>query len=99
MQASNWIEQHQDLRYIAANINDRNEIAELAKEYQQTGIKLINTIDNLSIRLASKTETLFKVASIDELSILAAGTKLLLWMDNSEQLSKWVAWQYPSFFS
>ncbi|HBE9080332.1 DUF3320 domain-containing protein [Serratia fonticola] len=94
MQASNWIEQHQDLRYIAANINNRNEIATLAKEYQQTGIELINLIDNLSIRLASKTETLFKVASIDELSILAAGTKLLLWMDNSEQLSKWVAWQY-----
>lgn len=96
MAASNWIEHYQDIRYIAANINNRSEIAALAKEYQREGIELIKTIDSLSVRLASKSEALFKVASIDELSILAAGTKLLLWADNSEQLSKWVSWQHQA---
>jgi len=89
-----WIEKYGEMRFIVAAIDDRNELARQADQIHQISQNCIEQIQNISTELMSTPEILFLVENIDVLTIATATEKLQIWISQSEQLSKWVAWQH-----
>lgn len=89
-----WIKDNQDLRFIAATINDRNTLLDQAKTLCERSESLLRYVDALAKDLASTVEILFNVENQSALSIAVMMEKLTAWIHAPEQLSKWVMWQH-----
>ncbi|MCU5773147.1 DUF3320 domain-containing protein [Erwiniaceae bacterium BAC15a-03b] len=92
-EAYSWIEANNDLRIIASKIDDKQVLVDkarnLSESIQAQFAKLTSTISSLS----SSYEAIFNNENIHEITFKSVYDKITLWIDNSEQLSKWVAWQ------
>ncbi|MBE5202735.1 DUF3320 domain-containing protein [Pectobacterium sp. FL60-S17] len=91
--ACSWLEQNSALRFVAAKLTNRAETAQIAQETHQFSQKIVNELEQIAKELKGTVKTLFGSSS-DELKISVAWEKLQIWIANSEQLSKWVAYQH-----
>lgn len=93
LQAYSWIESNNDLRIIASKIDDKqglvDKVINLSESVKEQFSKLTSIIGTLS----SSYGEIFKNDNIQEIKFKSIHDKITLWIDNSEQLSKWVAWQ------
>lgn len=92
-QACSWLEKNSALRFVAAKLTDRAETAHIARETHLLSQKIINELKQITTELKGTIETLLG-ASPDKLKIALVCEKLQIWAENSEQLSKWVAYQH-----
>ena len=92
-QACYWLENNSALRFVAAKITNRAKTAQIARETHLFGQKIVNELEQIAKELEGSFETLFGSTS-DDLKISVAYEKLQTWVANSEQLSKWVAYQH-----
>lgn len=93
-QSCNWIELNPALRFVAAKLPDRAETANLARETQNLSQKIINELQQIANELKATLQNVFHLTSNDELEIEQVAEKIQCWVMNSEQLSKWVAYQH-----
>lgn len=93
LQAHSWIEENNDLRIIASKIDDKQGLVDksrsLSESLQAQFAKLTSVISSLK----SSYGSIFKSENIHEILFNLVYDKITLWINNSEQLSKWVAWQ------
>lgn len=92
-EACSWLEENSELRFVAAKLTDRAETAQIARETHLFSKKIVNELEKIAKELKGTIETLFESSS-DKLKISVACEKLQIWAANSEQLSKWVAYQH-----
>ncbi|MCL6349983.1 DUF3320 domain-containing protein [Pectobacterium polaris] len=91
--ACSWLEENSALRFVAAKLANRAETAQLAQKTHQFSQKIVSELEQIAKELKGTVKTLFGSSS-DELKISVAWEKLQIWVANSEQLSKWVAYQH-----
>lgn len=82
-----------DLRFICATINNRDELLNSANQLSAARVSIIDALDNLTDELGSSTDEFFHLDN-QHLRIDSVLNKLTSWIENAEQLSKWVAWQH-----
>ncbi|CAI1063552.1 putative DNA helicase [Serratia plymuthica] len=92
-QACYWLEDNRALRFVVAKIINRAETAQIARETHQLSQKIVNELEQIAKELNGSIERLFG-STFNELNISVVCKKLQEWVDNSEQLSKWVAYQH-----
>lgn len=88
-----WMEKNGDLRFICATINNRDELLNSANQLSAARVSIIDALDNLTDELGSSTDEFFHLDN-QHLRIDSVLNKLTSWIENAEQLSKWVAWQH-----
>lgn len=89
-----WIEKNGELRFITATITDRDELLETTTQLSAMDIRIKEMLADISRDLASNVEAIFNSSVHSPLRIDEVKNKLASWLTNSEQLSKWVAWQH-----
>lgn len=89
-----WMSEHGDLRFICATINNRSELMETVNQLTITNSSIADGLDSLAKELSSTFKDLFNSDIQGSLSIKSITDKLASWIEHSEQLSKWVAWQH-----
>jgi very-short-patch-repair endonuclease len=92
-QAYYWLEGNNALRFVAAKLTNKAETTQIARATYQFSQRIVNELEEVSKELKGSIETLFRSSS-DDLKISVAFEKLQAWVMNSEQLSKWVAYQH-----
>lgn len=92
-QACAWVEDNSELRFVAAKQTNRKETAEYAEETHLFSRKLMTELESVAEYLKGKVEHLYGSVS-EQLNISTVRDKLHTWISNSEQLSKWVAYQH-----
>lgn len=92
-QACSWLEENSALRFVAAKLADKAETVHFARETHLFSQKIVNELEQIATELKGTIETLMGSSS-DKLKIALACEKLQTWVENSEQLSKWVAYQH-----
>ncbi|WAL54079.1 DUF3320 domain-containing protein [Klebsiella variicola subsp. tropica] len=92
-QACSWLEENSALRFVAAKLADKAETVHFARETHLFSQKIVNELEQIATELKGTIETLMGSSS-DKLKIAIACEKLQTWVENSEQLSKWVAYQH-----
>ncbi len=93
-QVYTWMEQNEALRFVAAKLADRAQTACAARESLHVSEGILSELHQVATELQAKVSDLFNVASDGELKVLQVIEKLQSWVENSEQLSKWVAYQH-----
>lgn len=88
-----WMEKHGDLRFICATVNDRGELLNSANQLSAARVSIIDELENLANELESSTDEFFHL-DYQHLRIDSVLSKLTSWIENAEQLSKWVSWQH-----
>lgn len=88
-----WMEKHGDLRFICATINNRAELLNSANQLSSTSSSIIGEMESLALELESTSDLLFQTDN-QHIRIESVLNKLTSWVENAEQLSKWVAWQH-----
>lgn len=88
-----WMEKNGDLRFVCATINDRDELLHSANQLSLASSSIVSGLDSLANELESTSEVLFYPDN-QPIRIGYVISKLASWIDNSEQLSKWVSWQH-----
>lgn len=90
LQAHSWIEENNDLRIIASKIDDKQGLVDksrsLSESIQAQFAKLTSVISSLK----SSYGSIFENENVHEIPFNLVYDKITLWIDNSEQLSKWV---------
>ncbi|TCV08992.1 AAA domain-containing protein [Samsonia erythrinae] len=92
-QAYAWLEENSALRFVAAKQVNRQETAQHARETYLFSQQIMTELEKIAEELRGTIENLFGSAS-EKLKISTAREKLKAWITNSEQLSKWVAYQH-----
>ncbi|MFB5743624.1 DUF3320 domain-containing protein [Cedecea sp. S5-13] len=92
-QAYVWLEDNSALRFVAAKQANRKETAEYAQATHLVSRKLRTELEAVAVDLRGTVEHLYGSVS-ETLNISAVREKLRTWISNSEQLSKWVAYQH-----
>ncbi|MGQ6089306.1 DUF3320 domain-containing protein [Serratia sp. IR-2025] len=92
-QACSWLEVNSALRFVAAKLKDKAETAHIARETHLFSQKIVNELEQIATELKGTIGTLLGSSS-DKLMIALVCKKLQTWTENSEQLSKWVAYQH-----
>lgn len=88
-----WIEKYGDLRFVCATIENRDELLNSANQFSFVSSSIIGELDVLAKELESTSNVLFQTDD-QPIRIDHVLSKLASWVENSEQLSKWVAWQH-----
>lgn len=89
-----WMAEHGDLRFICATIKNRAELIDSVNHLTMINSSIFNQLKELTEELNSTFGELFHSDPQSPLSINSINTKLESWIENSEQLSKWVTWQH-----
>ena len=84
-----WLSENVELRLVVAKIVSRSETLKRAHEALFSSQQIVLELENIAKELEGTIETLFGTTSA-RLEISSARIKLQQWIDNSEQLSKWV---------
>ncbi|WP_421595150.1 DUF3320 domain-containing protein [Rahnella sp. PD4] len=93
LQAHSWIATNADLRIIASQIDDKQGFVDNAKILNENIKEQFDKLTLIINTLSSSYQSIFNNSDIDELSLKSVEEKITIWIDHSEQLSKWVAWQ------
>ncbi|WP_145537123.1 DUF3320 domain-containing protein [Yersinia alsatica] len=90
-----WIQQYSQYRFVAAKLfNERHIHIESVEHLLAERESIISGIKNVSRELQAEPEVLFRTLSFENLDIRHTYNTIHLWLVNSEQLSKWVAYQH-----
>lgn len=92
--AYQWMTKHDNLRFIAATIEDRLELLGISEKLSKTHSSIFEELEHICAELVSTQDTLFSTGNTPELKIAEVSAKLASWLTHSEQLSKWVSWQH-----
>lgn len=93
LQAYSWIKANPDLRIIASKIDEKQQLVNKAKSVNEQIKEQFKKLTTIINSLESSYQSIFKNADVNELTLKSIQEKITLWIDNSEQLSKWVTWQ------
>lgn len=91
-----WIARHSDLRSLAAEIADRQELARRARQASAEANSLATDLTALLQELQTDAEKLFDAQKLDDVKVTDTSKKIASWLLNTEQLSKWVIYQNRS---
>ncbi|MCG5045364.1 DUF3320 domain-containing protein [Enterobacteriaceae bacterium 155047] len=89
-----WMVEYGDLRFISATIKDRDELMETVNQLTTMNSTILDGLKILAKELHSGFDDLFCSDNNALISIQRLSDKLESWIEHSEQLSKWVAWQH-----
>lgn len=87
-----WIGTHQKMRFLAAKLPQRGELALQAQAAHAESAALQLDLGSLAGKLQGSAMTLLRVAGFSNADMAATSTKLSDWLANTEQLSKWVTY-------
>lgn len=90
---ADWVGTHGVLRHLAAKFVDRTGFADQARETEQVAAAAIFELNSLMVTLKTDIPTIFGVPSVRAVATRAAICRLDLWLENPEQLSKWVTYR------
>ena len=88
-----WLEGHQHLRQMVARHDDRAAPLRRALEIEAAQGRFLLELDALYGELCTNNEKLFQVPAIIDLPAFALLGRLGLWIEFSEELSKWVMYR------
>ena len=88
-----WMADHAKFRHTAARHDERAAPLQRALEIDATQIQFLSELDALYGELCTNNEKLFQVPAILDLPAFALLGRLGLWVEFSEQLSKWVMYR------
>ena len=88
-----WIKQHGAHRQLAARLPQRGEIAERARYVDRASEAAASEIGEVLDALRTDASAIFGTSSPAATAIGAAANKLVTWLANPEQLSKWVTYR------
>lgn len=91
--ACSWLESNKALRFVAAKVSNKAKMAMSAHDALHSSHVLVSELEGIAEELKGVTRTLFGSVS-EKLTFSEVSNKLKSWVDNSEQLSKWVAYQH-----
>lgn len=92
-EASQWISANEDIRELSARVHDRKTIGQEATDLHEKGRMLLNDVDRLLATVEADSAVLFDAENLDEASIEAIEARLRAWLENEEQLTKWLNYQ------
>jgi very-short-patch-repair endonuclease len=90
---TDWIEQHGQLRKLAARLQKRAAIAASARHADREAATMSTELGEVIAVLQADPHVIFSTTSSISTSIDAAANKLVIWLANPEQLSKWVTYR------
>jgi len=91
--AVDWIARHGTLRFLAARLPERRELAEGAHRAEKDAAGIAADLRELFASLKAGPTALFGVASDGAMPVSGVSERLGLWLANTEQLSKWVSYR------
>ncbi|MBA1159208.1 DUF3320 domain-containing protein [Microvirga mediterraneensis] len=91
--AVDWITRHGSLRFLAARLPERQEIADRSQRAEKDANSISSDLRELLSSLKSGPTPLFGVASDGAMPLSGLSDRLGLWLANTEQLSKWVSYR------
>ncbi|MGK5024099.1 DUF3320 domain-containing protein [Janthinobacterium sp. RB2R34] len=91
--SAQWLAGHQALRHMVARHDDRDAALRRALEIEAAQDQLLVDLDALYGELCTNNEKLFEVPAIRDLPAFALLGRLGLWVEFSEELSKWVIYR------
>ncbi len=91
--AYEWVARHPEERMLASRIGDRSALSVAADEIEQIQVAWLLDLTRLLTELETNSEAVFGCAVLDELRPEDAAERLRIWIENSERLSKWVAYR------
>ncbi|MBI3229509.1 MAG: DUF4011 domain-containing protein, partial [Burkholderiales bacterium] len=91
--AAEWMTTNLDIREVAARHPDKAQPLHAANAVQASIAQLIEGVDKLFFDLCSNSENLFGVAQTGYISITRLLERFSLWLEQEEQLSKWVTYR------
>ncbi|CRG51715.1 DUF3320 domain-containing protein [Yersinia wautersii] len=90
-----WMQQYSQYRFVVAKLfHERHKLMESVEHLLSERESILLGIEQISHELQAKPEILFRAPSFAHLNIQDVYNTLNLWLINSEQLSKWVAYQH-----
>lgn len=92
-EATRWISEHRDLRHLASRMPGRKAVALRAHEASSDAEKAVARLGETAGALKATPASLFGVETFDAVPFDDMLTRLESWVENSEQLSKWVAYR------
>lgn len=93
LSVATWIKGNLDIRVLAAKVDEPRFVKAITDSILRKGDKLVVELDELFGDLRTTTTNLFEEADIRQVPLSAVDQKLELWLQNTEQLSKWVSYQ------
>ena len=91
--AAAWIDANLDIRAVAAQVPEP-KAAEIRAEAELLGLRdFLHDTERVFSDLCLDKVALFREGDIFQLSVVVVGSRFDLWLANSEQLSKWVAYR------
>ncbi len=93
VRAAHWIASNPDIRLLAARIDDRTSVGQAADEVEAGRKNVIALASAIFSILATDPTRLFGKPFTGELSPGDLADRLNLWLDHTEQLSKWVSYR------
>jgi len=91
--AAEWVDANPDIRSLVARLTDRRGPAERATVIEGDLIAFLATADGLLSNLRASSATVFGTVGVADLPAATIVARFSLWLDHSEQLSKWVAYR------
>ncbi len=96
VEGEHWLRQNGSLRFLAARLPGRLEIAAQARATHHATQAVIEELQTLAGDLKADAASLFGVRDYPEIGISDIISRLQSWIDHQEQLSKWVAYEERS---
>lgn len=94
-QACSWLEENNELRFVVAKLDNKQETTKNIHVTYLFSKEIVSKLQGITNELKSSAEGLFG-SRFEDLNIANGRKKLQIWIANSEQLSKWVAYQHRS---
>ncbi|MCI4029814.1 DUF4011 domain-containing protein [Dickeya dianthicola] len=93
IEAYSWIEANPNLRVLAAKIEDKEGLVNKSKTLNEFINGHFEKLTLIIKSLSSSYQDIFSNSDTNTLMFNLVQEKINIWIENSEQLSKWVAWQ------
>ena len=87
-----WIATHQNMRFLAAKLEQRSELEKQAQAAHLESESLQLDLGHLAGKLQASAMKLLRVPGFSNADMVATSARLSDWLANTEQLSKWVAY-------
>lgn len=88
-----WVAQHGALRQLAAGLSARTEIAERTRRADHASDAKSSELGEVLTALRTDATAIFGTSSPATTPICAVVGRLVIWLSNPEQLSKWVTYR------
>lgn len=87
-----WISRNSDIRLLASRVADRAAVAEKARQAAAQGDAFAATMSEILQFLKADLNVLFGTSDVANAPLSEIGVRLISWIENEEQLSKFAAY-------